>query len=304
MHLFKNMSKKQKILSLIIGFVVLIIVIYSISILISRIGKIATKIQYAPYTATVIINDEKIENKTTQYLEPGEYTVTVMADHFETYTNKVTISKDYHYLVGILRPSDDEGEVYRMNHSFEFAEVEGLVGLALNAEGAVRKKNHPILNYLPINNSLYSISYEYDTDNTTPIIVIKATQLYIDDAVAKLKTFKNVDLTSYDIVFKTENPFAIYNDSIETEKPVDCIKKSFNIPSRYTLTEGQYFNNDYYYASFYIDDYDMDYKYSHYRILLHKENDKWKVVSAPQPLLTQKNTPNTPKEILDTANSY
>ena len=304
MHLLKNLSKKQRITALIVGSVVLIIVIYSIAVLISRIGKVATKVQYAPYYATVTINDKKIDNKSTQYLEPGEYHITVTAEHFETYTNTVTISKDYHYMVGILNPSDDEGAVYQSEHAFEFTEVEGLVGLALNAEGSVRKKNYPILNYLPINNALYSISYEYDTDNVTPIISVKATPLYIDDAVAKLKTLEKVDLTSYEIVFKTENPFAIYNDSVKNSNPVDCIKNSFSIPSKYTLTEGQYINNDYYFAQFYIDDYDLDYKYSHYRILLHKENDEWQIIASPQPLLTQKNTPNVSKEILDTANSF
>lgn len=304
MHLFKNLSKKQKLIALIVSAALIILVLISVITLVSRAGKIATTIQYAPYSATVTVNDKKVKNKTTQYFEPGEYKITVTADHFETYTYTVTISKDYHYMVGTLTPSDDEGAVYKSNHSFEFAEVEGLVGIALNAEGAVRKKNHPILNYLPINNSLYSISYDYDTDNVTPIIAVKATPLFIDDAVAKLKLLENVDLTSYEIVFKTENPFAIYNENISDEDPINCIKRSFNIPENYSLSKGQYIQDNYYFAQFYIDDYELAYKYSHYRILLHKEDNNWKVVTSPQPLLTQKNTPNTPKEILDTANSF
>jgi len=301
----KNFTKQQKITFLIVGIIFAIVVIYSLITLFSRIGKVATTIQFAPYTATVTINGEKVDNKSTKYLIPGEYTIVVEAEHFETFTNTVTISKDYHYMVGILNAADDEGANYQSTHAFEFAEVEGLVGVAMNAEGAVRKKNHPILNYLPINNSLFSISYEYDTDNVTPIISVKTTALYLDDAVAKLKTLKNVDLTSYEIVFKVQNPFAIYDEKITADKPIDCVEKSFNLPEKYVISEGQDLTDNYYLIQLYIDDYDLDYKYSHYKVLLHKdENNMWKIVTSPQPLFTQKNTPNVPKEILDTANSF
>ena len=304
MDILKNLNKKQKlrIIAVLIVFVLLIII--AIVILISRAGKIATTVQYAPYKATVIVNGKKVKNKSKQYFEPGEYDIEVSAEHFETYTEHVTISKDYTYMVGILKAADDEGEKYKMEHKIEFAEAEGLVGRALNAEGVIRKKNHPILNYLPINNALYSISYDYDIDNVTPIIVVKTQPVYLDDAVAKLKTLKNVDLTAYEIVFKTENPFALYDESATGKTPKECVKNAFNIPAEYTMTTGQDITDNYYTLQLFIDDYDLAYQYSHYRVLLHKDdNDMWKIVAAPQPLLTQKNTPNTPKDILNTANS-
>ena len=305
MHFFHKLTKAQKITFLIIVTIVIIIIIYSFFTLISRFGKISTTIQYAPYNATVTINGRVIKNKSTQYLEPGEYHITVEAEHFASYTNTITISRDYHYMVGILQPNDDAGSIYQNNHAREFTETEGLVGIALNQEGSARKNQHPILNYLPINNSLYSIAYSYDSDKTTPIISIKADPLYIDDAVAKLKTLKNVDLTAYEIIFKTNNPFSFYDSETRASTPLDCAKQSFNIPQNYTISNGQDLSDNYYTLQFYIDDYDLAYQYSHYRALFHKESDgMWKTVSAPQPILTQKNTPNVDKSILDAVNSF
>ena len=274
MHFFHKLTKAQKITFLIIVTIVIIIIIYSFFTLISRFGKISTTIQYAPYNATVTINGRVIKNKSTQYLEPGEYHITVEAEHFASYTNTITISRDYHYMVGILQPNDDAGSIYQNNHAREF-------------------------------NSLYSIAYSYDSDKTTPIISIKADPLYIDDAVAKLKTLKNVDLTAYEIIFKTNNPFSFYDSETRASTPLDCAKQSFNIPQNYTISNGQDLSDNYYTLQFYIDDYDLAYQYSHYRALFHKESDgMWKTVSAPQPILTQKNTPNVDKSILDAVNSF
>ena len=294
---------KHKKILITIGIVFSLIVIYSAIILISRAGKIATTIQYAPTAANITINGETVKNHSTKYLEPGDYQVTVSFEHFKTIETSFTISKDLHYIAGVLEADDEAGERYHNEHQNEFIEAEGVVSQYLNAVGLIEKQQHPILNYLPINNSLYSISYNFDTDNTTPIIVVKTTTLYLDTAVNKLKTLENVDLTAYQIVFKLDNPFAIYDSSIQKSDPVKTLKAIFE-KNNYKLSEGQYLNDSYYAASFYIDDYERDYQYAHYHALLKRTTDeKWQLIASPQPLLTQYNTPNTPKEILDTVNS-
>ena len=256
----------------------------------------------------IVINTQKEKvyyndkNNSNIWLEPGSYTVKVKCDHFSSIERTIEISNDYHYIVGILSATDDEGRSYANLHKQEFANAEGIVGRALNEEGIAIKKQYPILNYLPINNSLFSISYTYLEDNI-PLIKIKTTPEFLDDAVAKMKTFKNVELTDYQISFNIENPFDTYNESPKSD-PEETIKASFQLSDTYKISEGEYIAGQYYVATLYKYDYDKDLICAHYRVLLKNTDDEWHILATPQPLLTQKNTPKTPKDILHYANAF
>ncbi len=300
MQLFKNLKPKERLAFIIISVLVLIGIIFFTATFINRIGKVEVTIKYAPYAATVTLNNIKVNNNSKIWIEPGKYNLKVEFNHFSTTERVVEITTDYRYIVGTLSTVDDEGEAYINSHKQEFTEAEGLVGLALNEEGIAIKKKYPILNYLPINNRLYSISYAY-TDDNEPIINVKAQPEYLDVAVRKIKSLKNVDLTVYQINFTAKNPFAIYNEKSKPT-PEETIKASFNL-SNYKLSAGQNIANNYYAATIYKYDYDRDLIYSHYRVLLKKEDNKWHIVSAPQPLLTQQNTPETSTDIINSVNS-
>lgn len=300
MNFLKNLTKKQRLAFYIIATLTIALVIYFIATFAVRIGKVGVTVQYAPYAAKVTLNGTEVKNKSTVWLQPGKYNVKVECEHFNTTERTVEISSDYKFIVGTLSTADDEGEQYVNSHKQEFTEVEGLVGQALSEEGMAIKKQYPILNYLPINNRLFSISYAYD-DNNVPIINVKSELEFLDDAVAKMKTLKNVDLTAYQINFSPENPFANYTESSKSS-PEETIKSTFNL-NGYKLSEGQHIADNYYAATIYIYDYDRDLNYSHYRVLLKKSDDKWHIVATPQPLLTKQNTPDTSTDILNSANS-
>lgn len=301
MEFFKNLNKKQRTSFIIFSILAIVAIVLFIFIFSNRIGKVKVLVQYAPYAAKITLNDTQVKNKSSIWLEPGKYHVKVEYEHFQTVERDIEISKDYKSIVGALHTSDDQGEEYINKHKQEFVEVEGLVGRALTEEGLAIKKKYPILNYLPINNRLYSISYAY-TDENEPIITIKTSPEFLDDAVAKLKTLKKVDLTIYQINFTPTNPFATYEEKAQS-KPEDTIKSTFDLKN-YRLSEGQNIANNYYAATIYTFDYDRELTYSHYRVLLKKSDDnKWHIVSSPQPLLTEQNTPNTAKDILNSANS-
>ena len=300
MQLLKNLDQKQRLIFIIFSILILVGIIFFIFISIIRIGKVEVTVQYAPYSAKVTLNGTTVKNKSKIWLQPGKYTAKIEYEHFESVERVVEISKDYNYIVGILHTIDDEGEKYINSHKQEFIEVEGLVGRALTEEGIAIKKQYPILNYLPINNQLFSISYAY-TDENEPIINVKTSPEFLDDAVAKMKTLKNVDLTAYQINFTPSNPFAIYEESAKS-KPEDTIKSTFNL-DKYKLSKGQDIAGNYYAATIYTYDYDRDLTYGHYRVLLKKQDDKWHLVAAPQPLLTKQNTPDTAVDILNSANS-
>lgn len=116
-----------------------------------------------------------------------------------------------------------------------------------------------------------------------------------------MKTFKNVELTDYQISFNIENPFDTYNESPKST-PKETIKSSFNL-GKYTISNGQNLIDNYYATTLYIYDFDRDFSYNHYRILLKKDGENWHIISKPQPLLTKDNTPNVPQDILNSANS-
>ena len=300
--LWNNLSNNKRIVLIVAAILFFFVILYSITTLITRSGKVATTIKYAPYRASITLNDSRISNNTTIWLEPGNYHLKVEFEHFVTEERDITIDKDHNYIVGVLTSADEEGSNYYSQHKQEFAETEGVVGRYLSEEGLRIKNKYTILNYLPINNSLYSISYDY-TDEMEPIISVKTEPKYLDDAVEKLKTLKNVDLTAYQINFTPANPFAIY-DNYSAANPLDVIKNSFNNIDDYYLQEGQYIGGDYFTTKIYTYSYEMDYSYAHYRVLLHKDGNNWKLVAAPQPLLTSENTPGVEKSILDSANSF
>lgn len=301
MTFYKNLSRNQKIVFIIIAFFFVFAIIYSIATLIYRSGKIKTIVKYAPYSATVTLNDIPISNNSTAWLIPGEYNLKVEYNHFDTYTSTITISEDSNSIVGVLTPSDEEGEQYIDKHEREFSDAEGQVGISLSKQGTKLKEKYPILNYLPINNSLYSISYQYDEEDK-PIVNIKADPENLDIAVEKLKLLKGVDLTDANLVFHTPTEFSDYQENTNDE-PAAFIKTAYGLSDKFVINEGKY-NGDYYYTSVYINDYSRALDYAHYRIILKKEKSGWVSVANPQPLFTKYNAKKVPEKILKATNSY
>ena len=62
-----------------------------------------------PYIAEVTLNDVSVNNNSNIWLEPGSYTDKVKCDHFSSIERTIEISNDYHYIVGILSATDDDG---------------------------------------------------------------------------------------------------------------------------------------------------------------------------------------------------
>ena len=300
MSFYQNLNQKQRPAFIIISAILLFVIIIFIAAYIMRIGKTEVIIQYAPLDSKITLNGTMIKNKTTKWLEPGNYEVIVEREHFETAKRIVTIDSNHKYIVGVLDAADNEGEEYIEAHKQEFIDTEGLIGRALSEEGALIKEQYPILNYLPINNNLYSISYTYNKDRV-PIINVKTEPEYLDAAISKMKQFENVDLTSYQINFTSNNPLSSYQESIKAN-PKDTIKSTFDL-NKYKISNEQYINEEYFVATLYTYDYNRDLSYGHYRVLLQKQDNNWHIVATPQPLLTIYNTPETNKEILQSANS-
>lgn len=302
-NIAEQASPRSKALFIIAAVAFAIIIIYSISTLIYRNGKTKTIIQYAPNAAVVTLNDTRVTNGSTQWLIPGKYHLKVeYNEHLEIYEEDIEITNEQAELYGTLSAIDDEGREYINQHSQEYAKVEGLVGSLLDRRGKKIKDQYPILNYLPMNNSLYSISYQYD-DNKKPVVYVKSDPKYLDVAVAKMKLFENVELESENIVFLNENPFEKYeqNPIADAKK---FIRAAYQLPNNYVISDLKE-TNGYTYTSVYIDGHDKNANYAHYLVVIKKNEDgAWEQVTTPQPLFTTYNAPNIDKKILKIINSY
>ncbi len=302
----KNLSQGQKITLLIIIIVLVFAVLYSVITLISRAGKIAVEVHFAPYAAEVKLNGTLIKNDSKQFLLPGSYELEVSFEHFTTLTKTVTIDKDHNKLLGTLSASDSEGETYIEKHKTEFTEVEGLVGVYMNEEGERIKEKYPLLTHLPSNNALYSISYNYEeNDNENPVITIKSQDVYLDAAVAKLKDYgKNDNLISYKIFFSgNENPYLNPVTKSKLSDPFEFIKQSYGADQTNRIVKQGTTIDDYYVTTIQDYNFDQDLYLAHYRVVLQKSGNTWKITEYPQPFLTTHNMPGVPADVLNTGNS-
>lgn len=304
---FKQLFKKEILAVGIVGAILFFTIIFSIIVLIMRAGKVKVEVHVAPYDAQLILNETEIKNNKKIYLEPGKYHLSAKRDHFDDLEIDFQVSKDLPYVVAVMNPSDEEGEKYITSHNAEFRRVEGFVGTLMNKSGELERKKYPILKYLPINNRFYSISYSYPdyvdgSDTGEPVILVKADSAYIDTAVAKMKTFEGVSLIDYEINFNLDNKFK--NPSSSTSSDAEKFLKESYKNSGYNLSSVEHLSDNYAVGIFTITDKHSLMPSSKHLALIHKEGEQWSIVATPQPLLTKQNTPDTPDDILNAANSF
>ena len=304
---FKQLFKKEIIAVAIVGVILFLTIIFSLIVLAMRAGKVKVEVHVAPFDAQLILNDVEIKNNKKTYLEPGKYHLSAKRDHFEDLEVDFQVSKDLPYVVAVMNPSDKEGEEYISKHTAEFRRTEGFVGTLMNKSGELERKQYPILNYLPINNRFYSISYSYPdyvdgSDTGKPVILVKADSANIDTAVSKMKTFEGVSLMDYEINFTLENKFE--NPANSTSSDASKFLKESYKNSGYNLSSVEHLSDNYAVGIFIITDSHSLMPCSKHLALIHKEGEQWSIVSTPRPLLTKQNTPDTPDDILNAVNSF
>lgn len=279
-----------------------VIIIYYIATKISQIGKIATTIQYAPYTASVMLDDKPLKNNSTNYIAPGEYTITVSLDNFNTLNTTVTIDENTTILYGMLTPNNERGEQIVKERQQDFLEVQSLYGAAAVEEGNKERESWPLLAYLPVNTILYSIGYILNNDQL--IITVNTTTPYLDATLQKLKLIaKQAEspLEEYNIKLNNfTNPFENIATSSTSTNPATLLNQSFGSIAD-NINDGFYKDN-YYYTTLTTGS-EADYTLVTYRAVLKQTGDTWQLASTPYPILTTTNTPNIPSSILSSVNN-
>ncbi|TAH36626.1 hypothetical protein EYC59_00415 [Candidatus Saccharibacteria bacterium] len=166
---------KKKVIFLTIGVALLVLaaVFFTIFGTNSRAGKIAVEVLVLPSTAQITANDQTIKNGTV-YLKPGNYTVKMSADGFESKELTTEISQSNPYIQDQLTPVSADAKQYVKDHEKEYLQFESKVGDASREKGESYQEKFPIVKLLPATNVLFQIGYRSPDENTL-IVTIHAT---------------------------------------------------------------------------------------------------------------------------------
>lgn len=196
------MSRRAIIITIIslFGAIILGSIIYLV------IPKATLLMSVAPDEVTVTINGQahKVTTGDKMIVAPGELTITVSRDEFETYSQKLTIKNgETVEILQALTPKTDAAKDL-LNSPKSQAVIQRITNNKMKAAADLLMKNYPILSVIPINDKFYTIttcaSKKYPNDATKVAICVnlfdpEAKQSAID--AVKAKGFNLDDYETY-----------------------------------------------------------------------------------------------------------
>lgn len=173
------MNKRKTIIITIIFAIIAIVgaLIYQIYTAIDRSGKIPVEVAAAPNDAKITFKDKKTKaeytaKNGTNYLPPGDYSITAAKDGFRSSQTEVNATtKPRHTVIIELMPQSDQARQWQKKHMDQYNKVEGIAGQQIRETGKKFTEKYPVVAKLPIKDPYYSIGY-YKKDDR-PIIVIR-----------------------------------------------------------------------------------------------------------------------------------
>lgn len=290
-------------------YIILVLAIIGLIYLRSLIaGKVYFFISYAPFSSTVRIGDKYYKNNAYNYIEPGEYDLIIEHEHFATVTEHITIPNEFNSAYGALESVDDEGDRIAAEAEKDYQQV----GKGSASESSP-KLDYEIEQYLPIENSLYSIAGNFtpeteDSDKLLYSIDIDAEETYIDSAVKKLFGFLDKDpaLSAYNIrLLNYDNPFVEHDYAEFTEDANEYIKNTYAT----VINDGEYTFAEPIKSGRYVGVVMCSNKntgsatlYKTSRVVLKREGDSWTILNNPYPVLTKTLLPDLPTTFLNRIN--
>lgn len=173
------MNKRKTIIITIIFAIIAIVgaLIYQIYTAIDRSGKIPVEVAAAPNDAKITFRDKKTKaeytaKNGTNYLPPGDYSITAAKDGFRSSQTEVNATtKPRHTVIIELMPQSDQARQWQKKHMDQYNKVEGIAGQQIRETGKKFTEKYPVVAKLPIKDPYYSVGY-YKKDDR-PIIVIR-----------------------------------------------------------------------------------------------------------------------------------
>ena len=283
---------------------VALIIVFSISTLIFRSGKIKITIAYQPTETQVFINHQsKNVNNSTLYLPAGDYEISAFLDGYIYQSSQISINEHNANLVGQLIPidaSDDEVANYLSQLSID-------TNIAQSDSIEQLYQQFPLLNYIPYStpDGPYAITYDFNASYTTLNVYLDLTEhndlTALRDACIRLKSFNpDISIANYNITITNfDNPFEDNFQDNSNTNPVTFLQTGFRSIANLHILSGAT-SGDYYYTI--IEQPITNSTNLSYRVILRRSGNSWTLASTPSPILTTHNTPNVPVEIIDLAN--
>lgn len=297
--------EKKKLWVLIGGFALLVAVIVIVALMnvVPKLGKVEVYVGYAPFIATVTLDGKQVSNNANNYLAPGEYKLKVSLEGFETLEKSVTVSEESKTLFGSIVANTEEGIRIANEHLDDYAAVQSLFGAEISAKGEKNRKEWPVIQKLPITNSLYKIGYVIEDGKIRLSLASYASNVNV--AVRELKKAALAakdDLAGYEIEFKNfKNDYEAEFRSNEMIDAEASLMEGFGGIADFKLVEGVQ-DGEYYYAKVTTGT-DETYTLVERKVILKKADGGWKLQSEVSPILTIYNTVDVPVEIVRLANS-
>ena len=172
------MNKRKIIIAIIFAIIAIVgALIYQIYTAIDRSGKIPVEVAAAPNDAKITFKDKKTKaeytaKNGTNYLPPGDYSITAAKDGFRSSQTEVNATtKPRHTVIIELMPQSDQARQWQKKHMDQYNKVEGIAGQQIRETGKKFTEKYPVVAKLPIKDPYYSVGY-YKKDDR-PIIVIR-----------------------------------------------------------------------------------------------------------------------------------
>ena len=272
---------------------------------INHADKLEINIAYAPFAATVTIDDSKVKNNHKAWLTPGKHHVKAELDGFSAIEEDIEVDSFTQNIYGMLTANTPEGEELAKKYAADFYKIEEYASIESTNQAKREQSQFPIIKHLPINNSIFSIGYQFQDQGQELTVNISTTEPYLNSAIEKLKTLAETkSLAEYNIVIKSpDNQLANQAASNATTSPKEYLEQSYaNIEADQLRVNEGLIVGDYYYTTI-TTGIAEHYNVVTYRVVIKRTSSGWKLCSTPNPILTIYNTPDVPLEILNAANA-
>jgi len=188
----------------------LILLITVVSVILFATPRTQFKMVIAPASAYIKIDDgntKRVKRGDTIKVSPGEHSITVSEDQFESYTLKLTAKENetVELLVALIPLTDEAAAKLSDTESQEI--VQRFHGKAFTNETKQIDKEYPILDILPITARLYRVypckSQLYPNNPEKVAICVDGSEYGLEPYVEKDIKSRGYDPADYEMIYLT-----------------------------------------------------------------------------------------------------
>lgn len=202
-------THKQTITRLAVGLFVLLI-IWTMLILMSRIGKLPVTVSVVPSDASITINDQ-LRGNGTDWLTPGTYKVKVQKVGYASQEKTLTVSdkKKDNVVAVSLKPESNDAKKWAAEHSKDYKDNEKYGAIEASSNGEYFSAINPITKKLPFTDPYYKIGYIVGEKQSITITISTTSPRWRFYAIEKIREW-GFEPTDFVIIFTDfKNPLEV-----------------------------------------------------------------------------------------------